>query len=64
MIRASAGTWANYATTLAFQILFAASFGTSPAASAFVIAFAVAISASGLFVTTTLHRDRPQDGDR
>jgi putative peptidoglycan lipid II flippase len=54
MIRATAGTWANYATTLVFQVLFAASFGTSPAASAFVIAFAVSISASGIFVTTVL----------
>jgi putative peptidoglycan lipid II flippase len=54
MIRATAGTWANYATTFAFQILFASHFGTNPDASAFVIAFAIAVSASGLFITTAL----------
>ena len=54
MIRASAATWLNYATTLVFQILFAARFGSSDVAGAFVIAFAVAISLGGVFVSTAL----------
>jgi putative peptidoglycan lipid II flippase len=52
VIRATAATWLNYATTIAFQILFAAAFGTSAPAGAFVVAFAVAVSVSGVFVTT------------
>lgn len=54
MIRASLGTWINYATTIAFQILFANAFGASGEASAYVIAFAIAISANSVFVTTAL----------
>lgn len=54
MIRATAATWLNYATTLVFQILFAAQFGTTRQGSAYVIAFAAAVSLAGIFVTTTL----------
>ena len=52
MIRATTGTWLNYATTILMQVLFAARFGTSPAAGAFVICFVGAVSISALLVTT------------
>ena len=52
MISATLATWFNYATTLVFQILFAARFGTSPEAGGFVIAFTVAVSVAGIFITT------------
>jgi putative peptidoglycan lipid II flippase len=52
MIRATSATWLNYATTIAFQVLFAAAFGSSGEAGAFVIAFAAAVSIGGVFVTT------------
>jgi putative peptidoglycan lipid II flippase len=54
VIRASVGTWMNYATTVAFQVLFAGAFGASNEASGYVIAFALAVSASGIFITTAL----------
>jgi peptidoglycan biosynthesis protein MviN/MurJ (putative lipid II flippase) len=54
MIRASAAIWLNYATTLVFQVFFAAQFGTSTMAAAFVIAFAAAVSIGGVFTSTTL----------
>ena len=54
MIRATTATWLNYATTLVFQILFAARFGTTPVASAYVVTFVAAVSLGGPFVTTTL----------
>jgi putative peptidoglycan lipid II flippase len=60
MIRATAGTWLNYATTFLFQILFAATFGSSGSAGAFVIAFAIAVSLGGVFVTTTLTNVLPR----
>lgn len=53
MIRATAATWLNYATTLVFQVLFAANFGTSAKAGVYVVAFAAAVSLSGIFITTT-----------
>lgn len=64
MIRATAATWLNYATTLIFQILFAANFGTSGEAGAFAIAFAVAVSFGGVFVTTTLTNVLPRMADK
>jgi len=64
MIRATTATWLNYATTLVFQILFAANFGSSGMAGAFVIAFAVAVSLGGLFVTTTLTNVLPRLVDK
>jgi putative peptidoglycan lipid II flippase len=54
VIRATAATWLNYATTLIFQVLFAARFGTSSEAGAYVVTFAAAVSLGGVFVTTTL----------
>lgn len=60
MIRATTATWLNYATTIVFQILFAAHFGASGVAGAFVIAFAVAVSLGGLFVTTTVTNVLPR----
>ena len=53
MIRATAGTWLNYATTILMQVLFAARFGTSAGAGAFVICFVSAVSISGVLVTTS-----------
>ncbi len=52
MIRATTGTWLNYATTLSFQVLFARRFGSNTSASAFVIAFGLAFAITGLFNTT------------
>lgn len=52
MIRATSGVWLNYATTLIFQVLFAARFGASGEASAFVIAFALGLGV-GAIVTGT-----------
>jgi putative peptidoglycan lipid II flippase len=48
MLRASMGTWGNYATTIGFQILFAARYGSESAASVFVIVFGLAISIGSL----------------
>jgi peptidoglycan biosynthesis protein MviN/MurJ (putative lipid II flippase) len=52
LIPATLATWLNYATTLLFQILFAARFGTSLEAGAIVIAFSVSVSVAGVFITT------------
>ncbi|PYQ63609.1 MAG: hypothetical protein DMF54_16270, partial [Acidobacteria bacterium] len=52
MRRATIGTWLNYATSIGFQVLFASRFGTSHAATAFVIVFSAAISMSGLLIST------------
>jgi peptidoglycan biosynthesis protein MviN/MurJ (putative lipid II flippase) len=52
MKRASIGTWLNYATSLGFQVIFASRYGTSHAATAFVIVFSLAISMSGLLIST------------
>lgn len=60
MISATAATWLNYATTLAFQVLFAAHFGSSPEAGGFVIAFAIAVSAAGILITTVTTLVMPQ----
>ena len=54
MIRATGATWLNYATTVVFQILFAARFGTATQAGAYVVGFATAASLGGVFVTTAL----------
>lgn len=53
MIRATAGTWLNYSTTLAFQVLFAARFGNTAVASAFVLTFSVVLTLNGI-VTSSL----------
>lgn len=52
MIRATIGAWLNYATTLAFQVVFARHFGVGADASAFVIAFGLAIAIGGMFNST------------
>jgi putative peptidoglycan lipid II flippase len=52
MIRATAGTWLNYATTLAFQVLFARTFGAGRSSASYQLAFYVGISISGVFVST------------
>ena len=49
---ATAATWLNYATTLAFQILFAAHFGTSTNASQFVVVFVVVTSLASIQIAT------------
>jgi|GEM_PF-3173488 len=51
MIRATVGVWANYATTVLFQILFAARYGTSAEASAFVISFGAVVAVAGIVST-------------
>lgn len=48
MIRATAGTWLNYASTMAFQVVFAARFGAVADASAFVIVFGISVAATGV----------------
>jgi putative peptidoglycan lipid II flippase len=52
VIRASAGTWLSYLTTVVFQVLFARRFGAGSTAAAFVIVFSLMASASGLLVST------------
>ena len=54
MIRASAGVWLNYATTFAFQVVFASRYGTTDPATAFLITFAFAITLAGIFSSTAL----------
>ena len=51
MIRATAGNWANYATTLVAQVLFATHFGSGYDAAAFIVAFTIATSLSGVLVS-------------
>ena len=53
MIRATVGTWGNYATTLLFQIVFATRYGGSASASVFVVAFGVLL-AFGSVVTSSV----------
>lgn len=48
MMRATAGAWINYGTTLLFQVIFAARFGSTGAASVFVVVFGVAIAVGGV----------------
>jgi len=48
VIRATFGTWFNYATTLLFQVLFAIHYGSSNIAVAFIIAFGIGVAISGL----------------
>jgi len=52
MISATTGTWVNYMTTLAFQVLFAARYGATPEAAAFVITFGLAVAGGGVLVGT------------
>jgi len=48
MIRATTGVWINYATTAAFQVIFAARYGNSTTASVFVVTFGFAIALGGV----------------
>jgi putative peptidoglycan lipid II flippase len=52
VIRATAGTWVSYATTLLLQILFAARFGSSLEAGGFIVVFSISVSVASIFVTT------------
>jgi peptidoglycan biosynthesis protein MviN/MurJ (putative lipid II flippase) len=52
MLRATAGTWINYATTLLFQVVFAGRFGISQEAAAFVVAFGLAVAVGSIFANT------------
>jgi peptidoglycan biosynthesis protein MviN/MurJ (putative lipid II flippase) len=52
VLKATIGTWLNYATTLGFQILFVARFGTAKEASAYVLVFALSIGVAGILITT------------
>ncbi len=51
MLRATAGTWTNYVTTLFAQVLFAYHFGSTPDASAYAISFALATSLGGILAS-------------
>jgi putative peptidoglycan lipid II flippase len=53
MLKATVGTWVNYATTLLFQVLFARRFGATPAASAYALTFTIAVGVGTIFVGTT-----------
>lgn len=53
MAKSTAGTWVNYATTALFQVLFARAFGSSPAASAYALTFAIAVGIGAVFVGTS-----------
>ena len=52
MIRATVGVWVNYATTAAFQIVFALRYGSGTEASVFVIVFGVAIAVGGVIAVS------------
>lgn len=53
MLKATVGTWLNYATTVIFQVLFAARFGSGAAASAYVLSFTIAVAIGAIFIFTT-----------
>ncbi|MDX6452111.1 MAG: Lipid flippase MurJ [Gaiellaceae bacterium] len=67
MIRATAGVWINYSTTLVFQVLFASRFGTSVAATVFATCFAIAIALATIVLATSqsivLPRLLTEDGE-
>jgi putative peptidoglycan lipid II flippase len=52
MLKSTAGTWINYATTALFQVLFARGFGASSPASAYALTFAIAVGVAAVFVGT------------
>ena len=52
MIRASLGNVVNYATTFAFQILFASRYGSSHAAAGFIVVFGLGVAATGILVSS------------
>ncbi len=53
MLKSTIGTWVNYGTTALFQVLFARSFGATPAASAYALTFAIAVGIGAIFVGTS-----------
>ena len=53
MLKSTVGTWVNYGTTALFQVLFARSFGATPAASAYALTFAIAVGIGAIFVGTS-----------
>jgi peptidoglycan biosynthesis protein MviN/MurJ (putative lipid II flippase) len=53
MIKATAGVWVNYATTVGFQILFAIRFGSGTRADVFVLISAL-LTAVGTIITATV----------
>ncbi len=50
MLKSTVGTWVNYGTTALFQVLFARSFGATPAASAYALTFAIAVGIGAIYV--------------
>ena len=52
MLRSTIGTWVNYTTTIALQILFASRFGSSAEASGYLISFALVIAIGAVFIST------------
>ncbi len=67
MLKATVGTWLNYATTVIFQVLFAARFGSTAAASTYALTFTIAVALGAIFVGTTqsiyIPRLLSQDGE-
>ncbi len=53
MLKATVGTWLNYTTTVIFQVLFAARFGSTVAASTYALTFTIAVALGAIFVGTT-----------
>src|SRR5436190_23020253 len=52
VLKSTVGTWINYSTTIALQIVFASRFGSSAAASACLISFALVIAIGAVFTST------------
>jgi putative peptidoglycan lipid II flippase len=52
MIRATAGVWMNYATTVIFQIVFAVRFGSGLSASVFVVASGIVLALGSIVAAT------------
>jgi putative peptidoglycan lipid II flippase len=67
MVKSTAGTWVNYATTAMFQVLFARRFGATNAASAYALTFTISVGLWATFVGTTqlvyLPRLRARSGE-
>jgi putative peptidoglycan lipid II flippase len=53
VLKSTTGTWINYATTALFQVLFARSFGATPAASAYALTFTISVGIGAVFVGTS-----------
>jgi peptidoglycan biosynthesis protein MviN/MurJ (putative lipid II flippase) len=52
VVRATFGTWLSYASTITFQVVFAAHYGTSLTAAAFIVVFGLGLAATGVIMST------------